>query len=542
MRKRKTERNEAERRWRGNAYYQDGAYRKKPRPPPSIWNLKSSIGLLIAVVVATVLVVVGFIYYSPFTPNKAKSIVNNRAEPLPCIINETVGYQYIAEDSEISKDYKYYFYAGRLTFAKAQEVCNGLPGGGTHVTFESPEQEALIDKKIQLLSDRRRIESGSYIWNDDDKIETAPRQMWTGGYFNLDADDPTIIQWKDAAGLSVSYSNFCSPKKAKAVLDVLVSTWTRNTGRNPIIHLVKDYRPVHTRTKTDRGLGCWRLYDPATYSTENIEMYFVCQTHKDNEPFKFVRKFNGKFRYNKTTSGNVPTGPSYAMRYVLFSGSGSYQLAIDTCRKYGDGVTMLSPRTLNRDEDINRQVSLNRKDIFGEDSGDPNRRTLVWTGGYFNLSSKFPTKIRWTSDPTAPYDLPKKPKIQYWGASKDKAFSYENFCAPFSHYEQIIVNALQAERDAANTTGCIKGRLFVIVKDFRDGQASQGCWHVYDHDYLSRYSYKLHLVCTLPDVVYNGTLTTNYAYEESKEVFRYNSKFPDVDWRPDDVAFEPETE
>jgi len=49
--------------------------------------------------------------------------------------------------------------------------------------------------------------------------------------------------------------------------------------------------------------------------------------------------------------------PAYAKQYALFSGSGSYWLAQETCRKMGKGSsTLIMSKTVNLDEDINKNI------------------------------------------------------------------------------------------------------------------------------------------------------------------------------------------
>ena len=239
---------------------------------------------------------------------------------------------------------------------------------------------------------------------------------------------------------------------------------------------MKDFRD---EISGDNGVKCcWRLCDSTTYDIDNAKMFFACQTLKVDEPY--VLEFNGKFREVPGRSGSQPME---ARRYAAFAGTGSFNVAKDTCRKLGEGSQMLTPRTLNLNEDIDRNVEFYGDKIFGASYGDTSRKSLIWTGGFFNLSSLYPGKLRWLADPNSDQDIATKRPILYWGGSKEKPFGYENFCGTSEYYYDLIDQAITTERNASMTTGCIKGRIYVLVKDYRDGQAVQGCWHLYDLDF-----------------------------------------------------------
>lgn len=510
-------------------YFQDGRYRDKKRGPPTC-NRTVAGGFLASTILLNVLMAVGVLFFHRITSAVVPG-PNIWAEPLPCVVNVTEGYTYIAEDHVASKDYKYYFFTGKMTFAQAQKVCLGLPGEGTLLTILSRKQEEGIDKKIESLSDVDKPKS--YIWSGDED-SVIKRQMWTGGYFDLDAESPMRVRWVNATGTETAYNNFCYPDQAYKLLLSLIDNWRkigRQLGENPIVHIVKDYRPVSERKPGSGRAGCWQLHDPMSYEVEDATMYFACQTLKANEPYALALEFNGKFR---EVPGRRARDPLQARQYAAFAGIGSFAFARETCQKYGEGVTMISPRTLNLNEDIDRNVEEHGDKIFGEDLGYTNQKSLIWTGGFFNLSSPYPGKLRWLADPNSDKDIPTKRPILYWGQSKEKPFGYENFCGTSEYYYDLIDNAIMTERNASMTSGCVKGRIYVLVKDYRDAQAVQGCWHLYDLDFLYQNDYKLFLICELPTRVNSNPVSLH----ESEQVFKYDkSKNIDFRWTEDDDKF-----
>lgn len=497
-------------------------YQRKPRARPECNRNVAGI-FLGCVIVFIIFLVLTIIFNNPFFTDRNEKIKANISHPLPCLEEENSDrITAILEENMISNDRKYYLFDHRLSFAEAQGICKELPGRGTHFSLSSKTEEEELDKLI---------------------LSTLPDQdlkLWTGGYFNLADPIPGRIHWMSGQGLTTSYSHFCEPSKAKGKLDALVTMWKNKEIFQPIVHLVKDYRKVldgYKRMGYDNGKGCWQLYDPFLYDLDHIELAFICQTLKSNEPYSFSQQITGKFRADKT-KGERENAPAFAKKYAAFRGSGSYWLALETCRKMGKGSTLIMPKTLNLDQDINWNVKHHFRKIFGEGSSDPSWRPLIWTGGYFNLSSSNPLKVRWIADPHAKEDTKKK-QIQYWGASNEKPFQYENFCGKKELYEKMVNDAIKEERDASHTTGCIKGRIFVIAKDFRAGQV-EGCWHVYDLDFLSKHEYKLHLICTLPGEEVRNVSSAgsdfNHEYKQSQKIFTYNpEKHPDVDWKIDDL-------
>lgn len=503
--------------------YLGGVYHRKPRARPEC-NRKVAGIFLGCTIVFIIILVLAIIFNNPFFTRGDEKIKTNITNPLPCLEETSENITAILEENMISLDRKYYFFDHRLSFAASQEVCKGLPGGGTHFSLSSKIEEDNLDNKI------------TSILTDEDL------RLWTGGYFNLADPIPGRIQFMSGQGLTTSYNKFCEPLKAMEKLNALVVMWKKKEILQPIVHIVKDYRKIldgYKRMGYDHGKGCWQLYDPFLYDLDHIKLNFVCQTLKSNEPYKFSHRITGKFRADKTQGEKANDVPAYAKQYAAFRGSGSYWLAQETCRKMGSGSTLIMPKTLNLDEDINKNVERQYQKIFGENNFETRWRPLIWTGGYFNLSSSNPLRVRWIADPQATMDI-KKIRIQYWGASTDKPFQYENFCGPKEHYEKMVNDAIKQERDASHTTGCIKGRIFVIVKDFRDAQVKQGCWHVYDLDFLSKHQYKLHLICTLPGEEVRNISSAgsdfNHDYKLSKKIFTYNPKrYPDVDWKIDDL-------
>lgn len=465
----------------GKAYvFQDGVHhRSNVRNHPE-WSRGTAIGVLCSILFLITLIIIGIFFFNDSIVEK-ETAPSYTVAPMRCIVNRTTGHTFLAEDLQISHDYKYYFYASRMSFSRAQRVCATLPGGGGNLsTIQSGKQEKKLDKRIVDLHDQ--------LFADDDHIFTGLRkQVWTGGYIDLELDGINRMRWIDDTSLSEWHQNFCEPKQAKEILLISLDELKKKGAiTNTLVYVVKDYRPPRK--------GCWQLYSSLIYETEHLEFNFVCQVSTASLPFRFKRKLLGDFRQDANNE-------VLANEYAIFSGRGSYVTAVETCQNFAPAVQMLAPQTLARDTEINKIVERHSFEIFGEDNGDPERRTLIWSGGYFNLSSKNPTKLYWADDPNTFLDIQQSHIRKSMGGNANNVSEYEHFCGAIEYYQELIREAERQEREAAKTAGCIRDRLFLIVKDFREGQTVQGCWHVYDFDYLHRYDYKLYLICQLPDPV-----------------------------------------
>ena len=459
--------------------YQDGTHHRTNLRSPPQWNRSVAIGVLCSALLLIVLIVIGMFF---FNDSVVKQVIFNQNTLAPvCKADPGIGYKnFCAEDTLISPDHKYIFHAGRLSFSRAQRACAALPGGGGNLTtIQSEQQEKRFDSRIENL---RPI-----LFANDETVFTGFRkQIWTGGYIDLELDGIRRMRWIDDAGLSERRQNFCQPKQAMEILKFSLDEFTRYGAiTNPLVYIVKDYRATNK--------GCWQLYSPFVYETEHLEFSFVCQVAKAGLPFVFHRNFLGDFRPTDVKNELL------ANEYAVFSGRGTYSIARETCQYLASGVQMIAPKTSALDAEINKGVEIHSDEIFGEDNGDPQRRKLIWTGGYFNLSSKNPTKIRRADDPDTLVDTAEPASIigSYFGSGSNKTKDYENFCGTVEYYQGLIKKALNEERYVEDA-GCIRERLFLITKDFREDQSIQGCWQVYDSDYLSRNNYKLFLVCKRP--------------------------------------------
>jgi hypothetical protein len=458
--------------------FQDGVYhRTNPRNPPE-WNRSVVIGVLCSVLLLIALIVIGIFFFTD--PVVKQRIFKPNTTSVMCKTDPDIGYSHFcAEDTLISPDHKYLFHAGRLPFSKAQQMCAAIPGGGGNLTtIQSEQQEKRFDMRIANLHKILFV-------NDETLFTGFRKQIWTGGYIDLELDGINRMRWIDESGLSEWYQNFCDPKQAMHILKLSLDEFVKyGPITNSLVYVVKDYRPTKN--------GCWQLYSPFIYETEHLEFSFVCQVSTASLPFVFKRNFLGDFRPGEKNE-------LFANEYAAFSGRGTYTMARETCQYLGSGVQMLAPKTLALDAEINRGIELHSNEIFGEDNGDPQRRKLIWTGGYFNLSSKNPTAIRWADDPNTLLDIVEPPPIRpyFISSGNSKLNAFDNFCGTFEYYQGLIKKALNEDR-GDDEKNCIRERLFLIVKDFREDQSVPGCWTVYDSDYLSRHNYKLFLVCKLP--------------------------------------------
>ncbi len=462
------------------------------------WTQSTAYTIMASILVIIAMFIIGLIFLNPLKIPVLKttehSTSNKLGSSLCPVPDETMDFPYLMEDSLITPDYKLYFYQSRLSFVKAQEVCRSIHGGGDLVTIQSSYQEKLFDERIADLAGR--------IFIDDGIISSLDfMKFWTGGYIDLETGGINRIMWLDGKGLNEWHLNFCDIDRAMQVLKITHELYTQGMKTNPFLYIVKNYNGA-------KKMGCWTLFIPKEHDEENTKLNFACQVPTARLPFKFIRRFLGKFRHDENDK-------KWANEYVTFSGRSTYNIAQETCKKLAPGSQMLATKSLGRDHEVNKRVERYYMEIFGEDNGDPKRRTLIWTGGYFNLSSTNPTKLRWTGDLDANLETYHEPTTH--------PNEYENFCGTIEYYHKLINNAISEERDAAATTGCIRDRIFVVTKDFREGQPVQGCWHVYDLDYLIRHDYKLHLICQLRDPV----MVTDELYKESEEIFSYKADSTD---------------
>lgn len=468
----------------GNSYvFQDGVHHRSHIRNHPEWNRNVTIGVVCSIVFLIALIVIGVFFFNDSAVRKEQETTpSSNAVPLRCIANRTTGHTFLAEDLQISPNYRYYFYASRMSFSKAQQVCGSLPGGGGNLsTIQSEKQEKLFNKRIEDLYNQ--------LFADDDNIFTGFRkQLWTGGYIDLELDGINRMRWIDDTSVSEWHQNFCNPNQASEILQISMSELKEKGAiTNTLIYVVKDYR-------SSKKKGCWQLYSSLIYETEHLEFNFVCQVSTTSLPFRFERKVIGDFRQEANNE-------VLANEFAIFSGRASYRVAVETCQNFAPGAQMLSPVTLARDTEINKIVERHSFEIFGEDNGDPQRRTLIWSGGYFNVSSEDPTKVHWADDTKTLLDIEELQIRTHIDRNANNASEYENFCGTIEYYNEMIREAKRQESDAAKNTGCIRDRLFLIVKDFREGQTVQGCWHIYDFDYLNQYDYKLYLICQLPDLL-----------------------------------------
>lgn len=194
-------------RLRKDLVYQDGVYHlSNPRNPPE-WNRSIAVGVLCSVLILIALIVLGVYFFNPST---VKKIISGQSILAPtCTEEPAMGYNnFCAQDTFISPDHKYVYHPGRLSFTKAQRVCAALPGGGGNLTTVlSEQQEKRFDRRIENLHQILFV-------NDDTLLSGFRKQIWTGGYIDLELDGINRMRWIDEAGLSEWHQNFCEPKQA----------------------------------------------------------------------------------------------------------------------------------------------------------------------------------------------------------------------------------------------------------------------------------------------------------------------------------------
>ena len=426
---------------------------------------------------------------------------------IPKAINGSSWFEHTKLTSGIIMNVNHFFYAGHvnrpwtLSYTKAFEVCKNISSESHLLTLLSNEDEKEFDDfYISFLDDQQSTVNILY--------ESRP-QVWLDAYYNLELDNATEIQWGHGDGPTSYYQNFCFPEAVEKHLTELRKIY--RPGMNPIIYIAKDYSKWTIQGPYDSvERGCWRIYDSIFNPTENIEMNWVCQFNSSTWFHQLVpdpkKEFTKVESVNYTLMG-VALNKKVSRDYALFYGNISYFEAKETCTGFNNISQMLAPNTKKKDLDIDQLVKDNGDRIFGtaeQAQGNPNWRPLIWTGGYFNLTSNDTSRFRWaTFDKNAELETAAKIPISYglpW-LNNDNAIPqlYENFCSPLPKVMQLLDDTKAKPRKMDKADGCVNGHLMIIVKDYREEQNNKGCWHVYDLDFLYENSYKLFLMCQISE-------------------------------------------
>ena len=466
-----------------------------------------TVGLSLAAIVA-------LIFGAIFTNDKTGQLIDltmpvEELQPvcIPKSTNSSSWFEYTQQTSGIIMGVTHFFYAGHvnrpwtLSYAKAYEVCHNISTESHFLSLLSNEEEEKFDDfYINFLDD----------WQSTvDILYDSRPQVWLEAHFNLEIDNATEIQWGHGDGPTSYFWNFCDPEAVDNHLAELRKIY--RPGMNPIIYIVKDFSKWPLQGPYDSPKrGCWRIYDSIFNPTENIEMNWVCQFNSSLVFHQLVPEPKTEFTkveiVNYTFMG-APLTKKVSRDYALFYGNISYFEARETCTGLKAGSShMLVPNTKKKDLDIDRLVKDNQDRIFGtadQAQGNPEWRPLIWTGGYFNLSSNDTTRFRWVIDKNAEIDTAAKIPISYglpW-LNNDNTVPqlYENFCSPLTKLVQLMKDKKAQPRKMDTADGCVNGHLMIIVKDYRDEQTNKGCWHVYDLDYLYENNYKLFLMCQLSE-------------------------------------------
>lgn len=417
------------------------------------------------------------------------------------VVDDTT-YKPTKENDQLVGGIKHYFYAkqadGRyawfITFTKAYEMCINISIDSNLLSLRSREEEDKFDAAfIEFVDDQKTSE----------QFYNYRPQIWTAAYYNLELDNATEIQWANSDGPLYWYQNFCNPEAVEAHLKELRDVY--RPGMNPIVYIVKDY----TKKATLEGpydlpsskRGCWKIYDSIFFETETLVLNWVCQSNISTDFHSLVPSPPGEFVKIENIKSEVEGDKTVEREYVPYHGNISYVDANKTCTNIDPDTNsmMLAPNSRGRESDIDQIVMKNKDRIFGFDDGNPKWLPLVWTGGYFNLSANDTTRVRWTYDKNAATDAKEKTPISYGlpFLNNDNliAQKFENFCSPLEKVIQLLADIKATYRDMSKTDGCVIGQLVIIVKDYRKDQVNQGCWHVYEYDYLFQNDIKLFLMC-----------------------------------------------
>lgn len=500
------------------ARYQDGAFRK-PRGA-----VKCTMKSAVLITLVTLLLVVASVLYGVFVGNDTQEtffklierkygIVVPRQKTPICLESTSVGIKPLTLKQFDEENVKWFMFPGRYNISEAVKVCRTHPKvRGWLANVFSPE----LDKALTNFVNESKTE----LFAGDEKLPYGMKELiWTGGYIELEVNEGAYIQWHGTKGRNNIkildwYKNFCDRPISKVWEKVrkLIEIWRKQPRGVPIIQIVKDYK---------RG-GCWQLFDNLMHDWATLELHLVCESGETefsyrqasvtNPQTKEVRTgiFYGKLR------GDPPN--RLADRIGIFSGRGPFSDAVERCETLEPGGAVIAPAGVAEDFDINKLVEHHSMTIFGTDSGDPDRKTLIWTGYYFNLSSKYPKTLRRWDDPSGVLDLPPPQEIKEYAFQKYEKFKYENFCGPEHLYMTMIEDAIE-EREKKKDN-CIKNYMMHLVKDYRPGQATQGCWHLYDGDYIEKHKIELYLMCKLP----GKASETAAIRKETSVIFNY---FPD---------------
>lgn len=171
---------------------------------------------------------------------------------------------------KVSGKYIYDFYSESVSYETSVEFCRHLSKGSRLLSIESNEERRAIDAYVQGY--RREMFK-----------RRKNRFVWTGGYFDLESEQPYELRWIDQPKSNAdqeTYLNFCpESNNTKEVIDSAIMNLKLRlkdmTDLNPCdrswAHVITDYRGHRLRQ------SCWQIIERDIHKPDEWKLPFVCK-------------------------------------------------------------------------------------------------------------------------------------------------------------------------------------------------------------------------------------------------------------------------
>jgi hypothetical protein len=172
---------------------------------------------------------------------------------------------------KVSTQYSYDFFAENVNYVTGVEFCRQISRGSRLLSIESSHEKRIVDAYVKS----RQFEIFGY-------KEDYLRYIWTGGYFDLDSNQPYTLRWVDhpTPMKAFEYQQFCPESKnihkiIDQALSGLKSITLGLTNLNPCnrhwAHVIIDF------TGHRINQSCWQILTSDVLSPDDFRLPFVCQ-------------------------------------------------------------------------------------------------------------------------------------------------------------------------------------------------------------------------------------------------------------------------
>ena len=172
---------------------------------------------------------------------------------------------------KVSTQYSYDFFAENVNYVTGVEFCRQIRRGSRLLSIESSHEKRIVDAYVKS----RQFEIFGY-------KEDYLRYIWTGGYFDLDSNQPYTLRWVDhpTPMKAFEYQQFCPESKnihkiIDQALSGLKSITLGLTNLNPCnrhwAHVIIDF------TGHRINQSCWQILTSDVLSPDDFRLPFVCQ-------------------------------------------------------------------------------------------------------------------------------------------------------------------------------------------------------------------------------------------------------------------------